>query len=55
MNNNNNNNVYSTKSGLPLSNIELVLSHMNAKIKMSEFLNKDKRSNFLVYKSKKII
>lgn len=39
----NNNNVYSTKSGLPLSNIELVLSHMNAKIKMSEFLNKDKK------------
>ena len=39
----NNNNVYSTKSGLPLSNIELVLAHMNAKIKMSEFLNKDKK------------
>ena len=39
----NNNNLYSTKSGLPLSNIELVLAHMNAKIKMSEFLNKNKK------------
>lgn len=47
-----NNNVYSTKSGLPLSNIELVLSHMNAKIKMSEFLNKDKKeATFLFIKA----
>lgn len=37
------NNLYSTKSRLPLSNIDLVLSHMNAKIKMAELLNRDKK------------
>ena len=38
-----NNSLVSEKSKLPLSNIDLVLSHMNAKIKMSEFLNMDKK------------
>lgn len=37
------NSLVSEKSALPLRNIDLVLSHMNAKIKMSEFLNMDKK------------
>ena len=39
-----NNSLVSEKSKLPSSNIDLVLSHMNAaKIKMSEFLKRDKK------------